>query len=90
MVSKTVKIVNKLGLHARPSAKVVQVASRFRSEIYLEKEAGNPVNGKSIMGVLTLAAAMGNDITVSADGEDEEEALRAVSEVVTSVFDFDG
>jgi phosphocarrier protein HPr len=89
LVSKTVKIENRLGLHARPSAKVVQVATKFKSEIYLEKDAGNPVNGKSIMGVLTLAAAMGTEILVSANGEDEEEALRAVCEVLSSTFDFE-
>lgn len=89
MVSKTVKIVNRLGLHARPSAKVVQVASHFKSEIFLEKEVGKPVNGKSILGVLTLAAAMGTEVLITADGEDEEEALRAIAEVLTSMFDFD-
>lgn len=89
MVSKTVRISNKLGLHARPSARVVQVASKFASEITLEKEAGRPVNGKSIMGVLTLAAAMGSEVTVTAEGEDEEEALRVVSELLASHFDLD-
>jgi phosphocarrier protein len=89
LVSKTVRINNKLGLHARPSAKVVQLASRFKSEILLEKEAGRRVNGKSIMGVLTLAAAMGSEVTVYAEGEDEQEALAALSELLVSHFDFD-
>ena len=87
MVSKTVKITNRLGLHARPSARVVQVASGFKSDIFLEKEAGRPVNGKSIMGVLTLAAAMGTEILVTAEGDDEEKALEAVSEVLSMTFD---
>ncbi|MBK7091455.1 MAG: HPr family phosphocarrier protein [bacterium] len=86
MVSKTVKINNKLGLHARPSAKVVQTATRFKSEITLEKE-GLEVNGKSIMGVMMLAAEMGADITVTATGEDEVEAVNTMCEVIASKFD---
>ncbi len=86
MASKTVKIVNKLGLHARPSAKVVQTATRFKSEITLEKE-GLEVNGKSIMGVMMLAAEMGAEVTVTATGEDEEEAVKAMCEVIASKFD---
>ncbi len=86
MVSKTVKINNKLGLHARPSAKVVQTATRFKSEITLEKE-GLEVNGKSIMGVMMLAAEMGADITITATGEDEEDAVKAMCEVIASKFD---
>ncbi len=86
MVSKTVKITNKLGLHARPSAKVVQTATKFKSEITLEKE-GLEVNGKSIMGVMMLAAEAGSEVTVTAHGEDEEEAVRVLSEVLASKFD---
>lgn len=86
MVSKTVKIQNKLGLHARPSAKVVQTTTKFKSEITLAKD-GLEVNGKSIMGVMMLAAEMGAEIVVTAHGEDEAEALRVVCEVVASKFD---
>jgi phosphocarrier protein HPr len=86
LASKTVKINNKLGLHARPSAKVVQTATRFKSEITLEKE-GLEVNGKSIMGVMMLAAEMGADVTITATGEDEDEALKAMCEVIASKFD---
>lgn len=86
LVRKTVKITNKLGLHARPSAKVVQTATKFKSEITLEKE-GLEVNGKSIMGVMMLAAEMGSDVTVTAQGEDAEDAVRALSEVLASKFD---
>ncbi len=86
MVRKTVKITNKLGLHARPSAKVVQTATKFKSEITLEKE-GLEVNGKSIMGVMMLAAEMGSDVTVMAQGEDAEDAVRVLSEVLASKFD---
>lgn len=86
MVRKTVKITNKLGLHARPSAKVVQTATRFKSEITLEKE-GLEVNGKSIMGVMMLAAEAGSEVTIKAIGRDEEEAVTVLSEVVGSKFD---
>jgi phosphocarrier protein len=86
LIAKTVKISNKLGLHARPSAKVVQTATKFKSEITLEKE-GLEVNSKSIMGVMMLAAEMGAEITITATGEDEEEAVKAMCEVVTSKFD---
>lgn len=86
MISKTVKINNKLGLHARPSAKVVQTSTRFKSEITLEKE-GLEVNGKSIMGVMMLAAEMGAEITITATGEDEEEAIKVMCEVIASKFD---
>jgi phosphocarrier protein len=88
LVSKKVKIVNKLGLHARPSARIVQTTSKFKSEIMLEKE-GVSVNGKSIMGVMMLAAGMGSEVLVTAEGEDEEEALRVVSELLESEFDFE-
>ncbi len=86
LVAKTVKITNKLGLHARPSAKVVQTAAKFKSEITLEKE-GLEVNGKSIMGVMMLAAEMGADIKITAKGEDEEEAVKAMGDVIGSKFD---
>lgn len=86
MVSKTVKIINKLGLHARPSAKVVQTASKFKSEITLVKE-GLEVNGKSIMGVMMLAAETGSEITVIASGQDEEEAVKILGEVIGSKFE---
>ncbi|MCK4857856.1 MAG: HPr family phosphocarrier protein [candidate division Zixibacteria bacterium] len=88
MISKTVKIINKLGLHARPSARVVQVTSRFKSEIMLEKD-GVEVNGKSIMGVLMLAAGIGSEVKVTTNGEDEEEALEVVSELLASNFEIE-
>lgn len=86
MASKTVKITNKLGLHARPSARVVQTATKFKSEITLEKD-GLEVNGKSIMGVMMLAAEMGSDVKIIARGPDEEEALAALAEVIGSKFE---
>jgi len=85
MVQKTVKVINRLGLHARPSAMFVTHASRYRSEIYIEK-AGLKVNGKSIMGVMTLAAEMGAELIVYANGEDEKEALKDLVELISSGF----
>lgn len=78
-------IVNALGLHARAAAQLVQLANRFRSEIHVEKD-GMEVNGKSIMGVLTLAAAKGSVITVSAEGEDAEGAMTALARIIENGF----
>jgi phosphocarrier protein HPr len=78
-------IVNTLGLHARAAAQLVQVANRFRSEIHVEKD-GMEVNGKSIMGVLTLAAAKGSTVTVSVDGEDADGAMAALAKIIESGF----
>ncbi len=86
MASKTVKIANKLGLHARPSAKVVQTATKFKSEIILEKD-GLEVNGKSIMGVMMLAAEMGSEVKITARGDDEDAAVDALAEVIGSRFE---
>ena len=78
-------IVNSLGLHARAAAQLVQVANRFRAEIHVEKD-GMQVNGKSIMGVLTLAAAKGSSITVRVEGEDAEHAMLALAKVIENGF----
>ena len=80
-------IINSLGLHARAAAQLVQVANRFRAEIHVEKD-GMQVNGKSIMGVLTLAAAKGSAITVIVDGEDAEveAALAALAKIIENGF----
>ena len=85
MTEKQIKIINKLGLHARPSALLVQKASKFKSEITLEKE-GQKVNGKSIMGVMMLAAEQGSILTISAQGEDEAQAVQALVEIIESKF----
>ena len=82
---RTFVIVNALGLHARAAAQLVQIANRFRCEIHVEKDGAN-VNGKSIMGVLTLAAAKGSSITVSCEGEDAESALEALAKVIENGF----
>ena len=82
---RTFLIINTLGLHARAAAQLVQCANRFRSEIHVEKD-GSTVNGKSIMGVLTLAAAKGSTITVSCEGEDAEHAMAAIAKVIENGF----
>ena len=78
-------IVNTLGLHARAAAQLVQAANRFRSEIHVEKD-GMEVNGKSIMGVLTLAAAKGSSILVTIEGEDAETAMVALAKMIENGF----
>jgi len=78
-------IVNRLGLHARPSATLTQTATRFRSDIWLSKGARR-VNGKSIMGVMMLAAARGATLVVEADGPDEDAALAALVALIASGF----
>jgi len=82
---RTFTIVNALGLHARAAAQLVQAANKFRSEIHVEKD-GTTVNGKSIMGVLTLAAAQGSEIVVSCEGADAEAAMAALASVIENGF----
>ena len=79
-------IVNREGLHARPAAMFVKTSNRFSSEIWVSKE-GEQVNGKSIMGVMMLAAEHGSVIEVSAEGDDAEEALAALETLVGSGFE---
>ena len=81
-----VVVKNKLGLHARAAAMLVEGVSRFKSDIALIKE-GHEVDAKSIMGVMTLAAGKGTDITVRVDGADEESALEKVIELFERKFD---
>jgi phosphocarrier protein len=78
-------IVNTLGLHARAAAQLVQTANRFRSEIHVEKD-GMQVNGKSIMGVLTLAAGKGSSILVTCEGEDADAAMGALGKMIENGF----
>jgi phosphocarrier protein len=85
MTQKNIMIQNKLGLHARPAALVVSEATKFRSEIYLTKD-GLEVNAKSIMGVMMLAAEMGSQILITAQGEDEEQAVEALEALFASKF----
>ncbi len=85
-VTENLTIRNRLGLHARPAALLVQTASKFRSTIELEAN-GIKVNGKSIMGVMMLAAAHGSELTVIVTGEDATEALAALRALIDSKFD---
>ena len=85
MISRNVTIVNRLGLHARAATRLVNCASDFVSEIIVKRGARS-VNGKSIMGVLTLAAATGTDLTIEADGADERQALNAVVRLISNRF----
>lgn len=86
MIKKTVTIVNNLGLHARPSAMLVSTSSKFRSEVFFTKDSLR-VNGKSIMGVMMLAAEKGSKLIVETDGEDESEAMEQIIKVIESGFD---
>ena len=85
MQTQTLTITNKLGLHARASGKFVQPASQFQSEIWVTRN-GKRINGKSIMGLMMLAAAQGTQIEVEADGADEADALAALGELINSRF----
>jgi len=78
-------IKNRLGLHARAAAQFVQTANRFRSEVKVEKD-GLEVNGKSIMGILMLAAAQGSRISVAVAGEDAEAAMTAIGQLIENGF----
>jgi phosphocarrier protein HPr len=85
MLKNDYLIINKLGLHARASALFVKTASRFASEVRLAKE-GVEVNGKSIMGIMMLAASKGTTVTLSLEGADEAEALQAIGDLITNGF----
>jgi phosphocarrier protein len=85
MVQKQVTIVNKLGLHARAAAKFVTLASSFSSEVDLSKDS-QTVNGKSIMGVMMLAASIGTRLTLTTNGVDEDEAITRIEELVLNKF----
>ncbi|HQU48881.1 MAG TPA: HPr family phosphocarrier protein [Casimicrobiaceae bacterium] len=85
MPQRELEIVNKLGLHARASAKLTQLASRFQSEVHLARN-GRRVNAKSIMGVMMLAAGKGSKVTLETSGPDEEEAMTALCALVADYF----
>ncbi len=85
-VARTVEIVNRAGMHARPAAELVKLAGTFSADVRLEKD-GLEVNGKSIMGVLMLAAEQGSSLKISARGDDAEDAVSAISELVARGFD---
>ena len=87
--AKELTILNRLGLHARPSAMFVKTASRFRAaEVWVEKD-GERVNGKSIMGLMMLAAGQGSKLLISCEGADADKALAEIEAVITRKFDED-
>ena len=85
MQQRDVEIINKLGLHARPSAKLTQLASKFKSDVFMARN-GRRINAKSIMGVMMLAAGQGSSVTLVTDGEDEQEAIDALADLIASGF----
>ena len=85
MIERTVRIVNKNGLHARPAAEIVKLASRYQADITLVRD-DLEVNGKSIMGVMMLAAEFGSSLVLRAAGPDAEQAVSALSELIARKF----
>ncbi len=85
MIQSTVTISNKLGLHARASAKLTKLAGSFQSDVYLSRN-GRRINAKSIMGVMMLAAGLGSDVVLEADGVDEQAATVALLALINDKF----
>jgi phosphocarrier protein HPr len=86
VIEHDIEIKNKLGLHARAAAKLVHTAARFRSDIKIRK-GDEEVDGKSILGILLLAAGRGTTITIKANGDDEAEAVEAIEKLIDAKFD---
>ena len=86
MLRKNIEIINKLGMHARAAAKFVTLAQTFKSEIKVSRN-DREVNGKSIMGMMMLAAAKGTTIEIIIDGEDEQQAIELLCELINNLFD---
>ena len=86
MFEKTVKVTNRAGIHARPSALLVQTTKNFSSNIYMQK-GQDRINAKSIMGIITLGAAYGTELKIIADGEDEEAAVETIVKLFETKFE---
>ena len=86
MLQQEITIINKLGLHARAAAKFVALASEFKSEIFLIKDT-KTVNGKSIMGIMMLAASKGTTLLIKIDGDDESDAIEKLTALINNRFD---
>jgi phosphocarrier protein HPr len=86
MIERETEIVNRLGLHARAAAKLVHTTGGFQSRVTIVKD-GEEVDAKSILGLLLLAAAQGSQVTIRCEGQDEEEALRAITQLIANRFD---
>jgi phosphocarrier protein len=87
-IEKELTIVNRLGLHARPAAMFVRIASRHRAEIWVSKE-GEEINGKSIMGLMMLAAGQGSKLLIRCDGPDADKAMEELEELIKAGFNED-
>ena len=85
MIKREIKVVNKLGLHARASAKLTQMASSFKSEVWISRN-GRRVNAKSIMGVMMLAAGLGSTVELETNGADEDEAMARLEKLFAERF----
>jgi phosphocarrier protein len=86
VVEKIIKVSNRAGVHARPAALIVQAAKDFKCSIHIENESGR-INGKSIMGIITLGAAYDTELTISAEGEDAEAAVDTIVKLIESKFE---
>ena len=87
-IEKEIMIINRLGLHARPAAMFVRIASRYRSEVWVEKE-GEQINGKSIMGLMMLAAGQGSKLTIRCEGPDADKVMEELEELIQKKFNED-
>jgi phosphocarrier protein HPr len=87
-IEKDIPIINRLGLHARPAAMFVRIASRYRSEVWVAKE-GEEVNGKSIMGLMMLAAGQGSNLRIRCEGPDAAKAMEELEELISARFNED-
>ena len=86
MLKRDAEIINKLGLHARASAKLTQLAGQFKSEVWISRN-NKRVNAKSIMGVMMLAAAKGTTVSIEANGADQEAAMHALTALIANFFE---
>jgi len=87
-IEKEITIINRLGLHARPAAMFVRIATRYRSEVWVEKE-GEQINGKSIMGLMMLAAGQGSKLTIRCEGADADKVMEELEELIRQKFNED-
>jgi phosphocarrier protein len=87
-LEKEITIINRLGLHARPAAMFVRIASRYRSEVWVEKE-GEQINGKSIMGLMMLAAGQGSKLTIRCEGADADKVMEELEQLIQQKFNED-
>jgi phosphocarrier protein len=85
VITKKIKIKNSMGLHARPAAQFVKIATKYKSDVYISKN-NREVNGKSIMGVMMLAAEMGSELVLKINGDDQDQAMIALIELINNKF----